>query len=423
MIHLDSKSTNPAAPAFNQKPDFARKKDRFAFPVSRKAFETFAFSPSCDLFTRYTKTLSVNLQNGTSDPEIPTIANPTSKLWEIKKPLRSVTNPVKNDFYFNPMDIYNDTLLIATDNKVFGYCSAKLNQKFLIESEPDTGFQSIKSHSKAPVVAIRTHHHILKFLDIEKKCMVSEQNLAKISGVDPVISEDIRIIRGSSITWRNPFEVTTPLLNRCLHYDHRNSKPIKFTLGSLMPSSYEKIIYGVAWNSKGNLLATGDYDGEVQVYDIRNTGTSLLSYNHQWAIKVLSWHPSANILASGGGSADRILRITDITDNTLILNLYTGAQICSLAWLNRQHLLTGSGFRNNNINLQVYKVDNSNTVAIPHPQHSSTHPNRILAVVKDPKVDKRYYTLSTSDIEGQICQWGLPEKDPSRAKDLLESFR
>lgn len=411
MISLDSKkSINSIAPAFDQKPVSRKRKDRFEFPIPRSSFENLALSTPPSFLTQYTKTLWTNLNNRSPNAVIPMTPNPP-KPWEIQGPLRVVAPAeIEDNYNLNPMDIYQNILLIAIKNQFFGYCSKELTQQFITKTEPESYFRSIKANSHFPVVATRINAKILRFLDIEKKCTISNQNLTEIS--EGLATDNAPM----PITWRTAFEMSTSFGNHCVHYDYRHNKPFKLDLDALATSSTSRIV-GMAWSSDGNLLATGGIDGETQIYDIRNTGKSLMNYKHNTAmVKALSWNPSVNILASGGGSSDRHLRITNITNNALISNFYTGAQISTLAWLDKQHLIAGFGFLSANKKLEAYKINDNSIAVIPHPQHPLAESRRILAVVKDPEVNMRYYTLSA--VEGQICQWGLPEEDPSKAKDL-----
>jgi cell division cycle 20, cofactor of APC complex len=77
---------------------------------------------------------------------------------------------------------------------------------------------------------------------------------------------------------------------------------------------------------------------------------------HQAAVKALAWCPwLRNTLASGGGTADRTIRIWNASLGTNIKALDTGSQVCAIEW-NSKHkeLLSSHGFSDNQLILWDY---------------------------------------------------------------------
>ena len=55
--------------------------------------------------------------------------------------------------------------------------------------------------------------------------------------------------------------------------------------------------------------------------------------HHQAAVKALAWCPwQPNVLASGGGTADRCIRLWNGSHGTLLNTIDTKSQVCSLLW-------------------------------------------------------------------------------------------
>lgn len=54
----------------------------------------------------------------------------------------------------------------------------------------------------------------------------------------------------------------------------------------------------VAFNSKGNLLATGDMSGKIQIWNV-DTGSRVITYADVSELEWLEWHHSADILLAG----------------------------------------------------------------------------------------------------------------------------
>ncbi len=92
------------------------------------------------------------------------------------------------------------------------------------------------------------------------------------------------------------------------------------------------------------MIATGDNGDTVRVYDVRSDRDPVCQYAHLAGIKALSRHPSRNWLASGGGIADRTIKIYDYGSRELLSTTNTGSQVCGLSWLNADLLVSSHGF-------------------------------------------------------------------------------
>jgi len=78
--------------------------------------------------------------------------------------------------------------------------------------------------------------------------------------------------------------------------------------------------------------------------------------HHQAAVKALAWCPwQGNILASGGGTADRCIRIWNSSNGTLLNTVDTKSQVCSLLWAPEyKELVSAHGYANNEIAIWKY---------------------------------------------------------------------
>ena len=54
---------------------------------------------------------------------------------------------------------------------------------------------------------------------------------------------------------------------------------------------------------------------------------------HVAAVKALAWSPhQSNVLARGGGTTDKSLKLWNVSQNALVESLDTGSQICNMKW-------------------------------------------------------------------------------------------
>ena len=72
----------------------------------------------------------------------------------------------------------------------------------------------------------------------------------------------------------------------------------------------------------------------------------MLKNEHTAAVKALAWSPHKhNILATGGGTADKSIRMWKINTNEQILKYDTGSQFCNLLFSKTSNELIGHNYR------------------------------------------------------------------------------
>lgn len=115
----------------------------------------------------------------------------------------------------------------------------------------------------------------------------------------------------------------------------------------------------------GTILASGGNDNALCLWD----GTSMAGARanqavsprhvlteHQAAVKALAWCPfERNLLATGGGTADRCIKFWNGTNGAMLNSVDTGSQVCSLLWSKHEkELLSSHGFSENQLCLWKY---------------------------------------------------------------------
>ena len=77
---------------------------------------------------------------------------------------------------------------------------------------------------------------------------------------------------------------------------------------------------------------------------------------HQAAVKALAWCPwQKNLLASGGGTADRMIRFWNLATGQFINAVDTHSQVCALQWSQHdRELVSSHGFSHNQLILWKY---------------------------------------------------------------------
>ena len=124
-------------------------------------------------------------------------------------------------------------------------------------------------------------------------------------------------------------------------------------------STHTQEICGLAWNNDGTTLASGGNDNMVCIWDAATTSTSNTKFtltDHQAAVKALAWSPhERNLLATGGGTADKTIKFWNTMTGSLLNSIDTGSQVCALQWNpHEKEILSSHGFARNQLCLWKY---------------------------------------------------------------------
>jgi len=153
------------------------------------------------------------------------------------------------------------------------------------------------------------------------------------------------------ISWNN--SVLTSAFNNGVLF--HNDVRIK---NSLIRSikAHDSIICGLKWRSDGEYLASGSNDNTIKLWDLKSSKPYMVKTEHNAAVKAIAWCPwQLNLLATGGGIADKTLRLWNITTQSNLKTLKTESQITSIIWsYHYSELLTTHGYSTNDINVWRY---------------------------------------------------------------------
>ena len=98
---------------------------------------------------------------------------------------------------------------------------------------------------------------------------------------------------------------------------------------------HESEVCGLKWSQAGMQLASGGNDNALHIWDARRAPSSRLPLfslsAHRAAVKALAWCPwQKNLLASGGGTADRMIRFWNTSNGALVNAVDTHSQVYRL---------------------------------------------------------------------------------------------
>jgi WD40 repeat protein len=91
-------------------------------------------------------------------------------------------------------------------------------------------------------------------------------------------------------------------------------------------------------------MRTGGNDNAVRVWSASKLGAGAQELQgHGAAVKALAWSPHARgRLATGGGTADRCIKLWNASTGVNLNSVDTGSQVCALAWSSAEDALVST---------------------------------------------------------------------------------
>lgn len=143
---------------------------------------------------------------------------------------------------------------------------------------------------------------------------------------------------------------------------------------------HEQEVCGLKWSPDGSQLASGGNDNMLYIWDQANASRPLHSMDqHLAAVKAVAWCPwQRNMLASGGGTADRTIKMWNTATGACINSVDTKSQVCSILWSKTyKELVSSHGYSQNQ--LIVWKYPSMTKVT-----ELTGHTSRVLHMAMSP---------------------------------------
>jgi len=171
-----------------------------------------------------------------------------------------------------------------------------------------------------------------------------------------VRSMDGHSSRVSALAWNGHLLASGSKDNTVITHDVRIQNHI---VGKM--SKHTQEVCGLAWSPDGAYLASGANDNTLCIMDTASmhtldaTPVHMLT-DHQAAVKALAWSPhERNLLATGGGTADRCIKFWNAQSGALLNSIDTGSQVCALQWSPfEKEILSSHGYAENQLCLWKY---------------------------------------------------------------------
>lgn len=314
-------------------------------------------------------------------------------------PIKILDAPdLQDDFYLNLMDWgHNDCLAVGLGSSVYLWNAntSKVTQLCDLSTENVT---SVKWSTIGNLLAIGT-------------------SKARTILYDTATSERVRTwtthtSRVGSLAWASNILSTGGRDHYIYHHDVRSNEAYFRRL-----TGHTQEICGLKWNPEGNSLASGGNDNNVMIWDSHENIILHRFSQHTAAIKALDWSPhKRGLLVTGGGTADKTMRVWNTISGNLLSSHDTGSQVCNLIWSKRtDDIISSHGFANqltteSNL-IHIWKADKMEKVGT-----LSGHKSRVLYM----SMSHDGSTIVTGAADETLMFWDLFLNEPYIRNDPEE---
>ena len=252
-----------------------------------------------------------------------------------------------DDYYLNLLDWSSQNILaVALGDSIYLWNATDGSIQQLCQTQGEgSHVTSLAWIPQGNYISVGTSDNKVQIWDVEK--------------LKQVRSMDGHRARVSSMAWNGATLSSAGRDSTIIHHDVRQQQ---HKIGSLRGHTQE--VCGLKWSPSGTQLASGGNDNLLNIWDDRYTrevgqqcDTPLHRLEaHQAAVKALAWCPlQRNLLASGGGTADRHIRFWNSNTGTMINEVDTHSQVCSLQWSQHdKELVSSHGYSHNQLILWKY---------------------------------------------------------------------
>lgn len=268
----------------------------------------------------------------------------------VKKPNRNIPQAPErildapdlvDDYYLNLLDwSCGNQLAVALGQSVYIWdaTSGSVSELFTTE-DPDNIITSVSwINEGSNYLAVGTNNAEVQLWDVERQKQMRS-----------MLGHNSRI---SSLAWNNHLLSSGSRDTLIFNHDVRIPQHHVSTF-----SGHTQDVCGLKWSPDGTQLASGGNDNVLNIWDAGLYSAPRYQLtDHQAAVKALAWCPwQKNLLASGGGTADRCIKFWNTATGACVNSVDTNSQVCALQWSKTyKELVSSHGFSQNQLTVWKY---------------------------------------------------------------------
>jgi cell division cycle 20, cofactor of APC complex len=259
---------------------------------------------------------------------------------------------IVDDYYLNVLSwSRSNVVAVALRDSVYLWNATTSSIDCLCQTDDERDYvSSVRWSPDGTKCAIGTASAQLQIWCAETKrlvAVVDDAHQARISALawNPVMGRNQTLVSGGR---------DSQLLQHDLRMLSASSPNATVRLGSAAPASrmHAQEVCGLAFNDAGTTLASGGNDNLLQIWSAARLDRPMhVLRHHEAAVKALAWCPwQSNLLASGGGTADRCIRFWNADTGASLNKIDTKSQVCAIQWsVRRRELISSHGFSLNQL--------------------------------------------------------------------------
>lgn len=318
---------------------------------------------------------------------------------------------LKDDYYLNLLHWgANNIIAVALNQSVYLWHAedGRIDKLTTLENS-DEYITSVQWSATDNSLAVGTSSNIVELWDASR--------LTKIRDLQG------HSLRVSSLAWNGDSISSGGRDSMIINHDIRSARNVQSRF-----VGHQQEVCGLAWSHDGTTLASGGNENLLCIWDAamssrsNNRGLSesntysprIQNNDHTAAVKALAWCPwQRNVLASGGGTVDKTLRVWNTTNGSNIKCVDTGSQVCAIQWSeNQKELVSSHGFSDNQLILWKYS-------SMTKIKEFRGHTSRVLHLAKSPDGS----TICSASADETIRFWDLfGSSSKSNSLDLDKKF-
>ncbi|XP_072505235.1 cell division cycle protein 20 homolog isoform X1 [Notamacropus eugenii] len=302
---------------------------------------------------------------------------------------------IRNDYYLNLMDwSCGNVLAVALDTSVYLWSAGSGEILQLLQTErPGDYVSSVAWIKEGNYLAVGTSSAEVQLWDVQQ-----QKRLRNMSS---------HTARVGALAW-NSYILSSG--SRSGHVHHHDVRVAEHHVATLSGHSQE--VCGLRWAPDGRYLASGGNDNLVNVWPSAPSdggwGPLQTFTQHVGAVKAVAWCPwQSNVLATGGGTSDRHIRIWNVCSGACLSAVDAQSQVCAILWSpHYKELISGHGFAQNQ--LVIWKYPSMAKVA-----ELKGHTARVLSLTMSPDG----CTVASAAADETLRLWRCFELDPAQRRE------